>query len=140
MTDSINGSDNGILNWDTPTRIPPNAEVARSSLDVSLASASHITSCSRQTMSTLRSDYLPILIRLQMKTTTNPDLHRTNINIKQANCDSSRLEMEAARASVPFQQTAKEMGRYFVQFYSTQHRSTSILDATDSKKNLYQHT
>ena len=44
MADSINGSDYGILNWDSPTRIPPNAE--QSSPDVSLASASLITSCS----------------------------------------------------------------------------------------------
>ena len=27
MTDSINGSDHGILNWDTPMRVPPNAEL-----------------------------------------------------------------------------------------------------------------
>ena len=26
MADSINGSDHVILNWDTPTRVPPNAE------------------------------------------------------------------------------------------------------------------
>ena len=38
MADSINGSDYGILNWDSPTRVPPNAEP--SSPDVSLASAS----------------------------------------------------------------------------------------------------
>ena len=44
MADSINGSDYGILNWDSPTRVPPNAEP--SSPDVSLASASLITSCS----------------------------------------------------------------------------------------------
>ena len=36
MADSINGSDHGILNWDTPTRVPPNSEP--SSPDVSLAS------------------------------------------------------------------------------------------------------
>ena len=73
MADSINGSDHGILNWDTPTRVPPNAEP--SSTDVSLASASFITSCSWQTLSTLSSDHLPILIRLQMKTTPKLGLH-----------------------------------------------------------------
>ena len=40
MADSINGSNYGILNWDSPTRVPPNAE--QSSLDVSLVSASLI--------------------------------------------------------------------------------------------------
>ena len=60
MAHSIIGSDHGILNWDTPTRVPPNAEP--SSADVSLASASLITSCSWQTLSTLSSDHLPTLI------------------------------------------------------------------------------
>ena len=48
MADSINGSDYGILKWDSPTRVPPNAE--SSSPDVSLASASLITSCSCHTV------------------------------------------------------------------------------------------
>ena len=65
MDYSINGSDYGILNWDSPTRVPPNAEP--SSPDVSLASTSLITSCSWQTLSTLNSDHLPILIRLQIR-------------------------------------------------------------------------
>ena len=67
MYDSINGSDYGILNWHTPTRVSPNAEP--SSTDVSLASASLISSCSWQTLSSLSSYHLPIIIRLQMKTT-----------------------------------------------------------------------
>ena len=53
MADSINGSDYVILNWDSPTRPPSNAEP--SSPDGSLASASLITSCSRQTLLTLSS-------------------------------------------------------------------------------------
>ena len=80
MTDSINASDYGILNWDSPTRVPPNTEP--SSPDVSLASASLITSCSWQTLSTLSSDHLPILIGLQMKTSSNPGLCRTYVNLK----------------------------------------------------------
>ena len=40
MVDSINGSDYGILNCDSPTRVPPNAEP--NSPDVSLASASRM--------------------------------------------------------------------------------------------------
>ena len=94
MADSINGSDHGILNWDTPTRVPPNAEP--SSPDVSLASASVITSCYWQTLSTLSSDHLPILIRLQMKTTPKLGLRQTYVNLKKANWDRYRLEVEAA--------------------------------------------
>ena len=94
MAYSINGSDYGILNWDSPTRVPPNAEP--SSPDVSLASASLITSCSWQTLSTLSSDHLPILIRLQMKSPSNPGLRRTYVNLKKANWDRYRQEVEAA--------------------------------------------
>ena len=93
MDDSINGSDYGILNWDSPTRVPPNAEP--SSPDASLASTFLITSCSWKTLSTLSSDNLPIIILLQMKTTTTPGLRRTYVNLKKANCDRYRQEMEA---------------------------------------------
>ena len=101
MVDSINGSDHGILNWDTPTRVPLNAEP--SSPDVSLASASLITSCSWQTLSTLSSDHLPILIRLQMKTTPKPGLRQTYVNLKKDNWDRYRLEVEAdlSKRSLP---------------------------------------
>ena len=101
MADSINGSDHGIFNWVTPTRVPPNAEP--SSPDVSLASASLITLCSWQTLSTLSSDHLPILIRLQMKTTPKPGLHQTYVNLKKANWDRYRLEVEAtlSKRSLP---------------------------------------
>ena len=94
MADSINGSDYGILNWDSPTTVPPNAEP--SSPDVSLASASLITSCSWQTLSTLSSDHLSNLIRLQMKTSSNPGLRRTYVNLKKAKWDRYRQEVEAA--------------------------------------------
>ena len=108
MDDSINGSNYGILNWDSPTRVPPNAEP--SSPDVSLASTSLITSCSWQTLSTLSSitscswqtlptlssDHLPILIRLQMKTPSHPGLRRTYVNLKKANWDRYRQEVETA--------------------------------------------
>ena len=50
MVDSINGSDYGIFNWDSPPRVPPNAEPG--SLDVLLVLSSLITSCSWQTLST----------------------------------------------------------------------------------------
>ena len=94
MDDSINRSDYGILNWDNPTRVPPNAEP--SAPDVSLASTSLITSCSWQTLSTLNSDHLPILIRLQIKSITTPGLHRTYVNLKKDNWDRYRQEVEAA--------------------------------------------
>ena len=94
MDDSFGASDYGILNWDSPTRVPPNAEP--SSPDILLASTSLITSCSRQTLSTLSLDHLPILIRLQMRATTPPGLRRTYVNLKKDNWDRYRQEVEAA--------------------------------------------
>ena len=94
MDDSINISNYGILNWDSPTRVPPNAEP--SSPDVSLASTSLITSCSWKTLSMLSSDHLPILIRLQMKTTSTSDLRRTYVNLKKADWDRYIQEVETA--------------------------------------------
>ena len=64
--------------------------------DVSLASTSLITPCSWQTRSTLSSDHLPILIRLQMKTTSTAGLRRTYVNLKKADWDRYRQEVETA--------------------------------------------
>ena len=75
------GSDYGILNWNSPTRVPLNGEP--SSPDVSLASAFFITSCSWHTLVTLSSDHLRIFIRLQMKTASNSGLRRTYVNLKK---------------------------------------------------------
>ena len=58
----VSGSNFGILNWDSPTRLPGNANP--SSPDVS--SASLITSTNWQTKTNLGADHLPILISLQM--------------------------------------------------------------------------
>ena len=90
-----------FLTGTPPTRVPPNTEP--SSSDVSLASASLITSCSWQTLSMLSSDHLPILMRLQMKTTPKPGLRQTYVNLKKANWDRYRLEVEAAlsKCSLP---------------------------------------
>ena len=43
-----------------------------------------------------RLHHLPILIRLQIKTTPKPGLRQTYVNLKKANWDRYRLEVEAA--------------------------------------------
>ena len=88
----VSGSNFGILNWDSPTRLPGNANP--SSPDVSLASASLITSTNWQTKTKLGSDHLPILISLQMEHTINPIPHRTSFNLKKANWDRYNREIE----------------------------------------------
>ena len=70
----------GILNWNSPIRLPCNANP--SCPDVSSASASLITSTNCQTKTKLGSEHLPILISLQMDFTINPIPHRTSFNFK----------------------------------------------------------
>ena len=62
---------------------------------------------------TLSSDHLPILIRLQMKTTTNPGLHRTHFNINKANLDRCILEVEATLSKRPFLTDCQKDGNIF---------------------------
>ena len=88
----ISGSNFVILNWDSPTRLPGNANP--SFPEVSLASASLITSTNWQTKTNLGSDHLPILISLQMDFTINPIPHRTNFNLKNENWERYRKDIE----------------------------------------------
>ena len=92
LADSICNSDFDILNWDTPTRLPSNA--TPSSPDVSLASSSLITSTNWNTITTLGSDHLPILIRLQTTVSVTPASHRTYVNLKKTNWASFTQEIE----------------------------------------------
>ena len=81
-----------IIYWDSPARLPGNANP--SSPDVSLASASLITSTNWQKKTHLGSDYLPILISLQMYVTITTIQHRTSTNLKTANWDRYSREIE----------------------------------------------
>ena len=87
----ISGPTSVYLFWDSPTRLPSNANP--SSPDVSLASASLITSTNWQTKTNLGSDHLLILISMQMDITINIP-HRTSFNLKKANWDRYRKEIE----------------------------------------------
>ena len=99
MVDLINSSNFGILNWDTPTRLPSNA--TPSSPDVSLASASLIASTNWQTLTTMGSDHLPILIRLQTTVQVSPAKRRTYVNLKRANWERYEQEIEDKLDSYP---------------------------------------
>ena len=82
----------GFTNWDSPTRLQGNANP--SSPDVSLASASLITSTNWQTRTHLGSDHLPIIISLQTYVTINPIQHRSSINMKKENWDRYSRNIE----------------------------------------------
>ena len=92
LENMISGSNFGILNWDSPTRLPGNANP--SSPDSSLASASLITSTNWQTKTNLGSDHQPILISLQMYLTINPIPHRTSFNLKKGNWNRYRKDID----------------------------------------------
>ena len=85
------------LNTDSPTRLPGNANP--SSPDVSLASASLITSSEWQTHTTMSSDHLSILIGLQTTATSSPARHRTYINLKQPDRTGYKQEIERKLSS-----------------------------------------
>ena len=92
LADSVSISSFALLNTDSPTRLPGNADP--SSPDVSLASASLITSSEWQTHTTMSSDHLPILIGLETTATSSPARHRTYINLKKADCTGYKQEIE----------------------------------------------
>ena len=111
LADEINLSDYGILNEDSPTRVPNNAEP--SSPDVSLASSSLLTSSTWNTLTTLSSDHLPILIRLQMKTSSQPGRHRTYINLKKANWEGYQQEVEDILSLEPLPTDCQKQEKIF---------------------------
>ena len=80
--DSVSISSFAVLNTDLPTILPGNTNP--SSPDVSLASASLITSSEWQTHTTMSSDHMPILIGLQTTATSSSARHRTYISLKKA--------------------------------------------------------
>ena len=111
----VSGSNFGLLNWDSPTRLPGNANP--SSPDFSLASASLITSTNWQTMANQGSDHLPILISLQMYVTITQIQHHTSINLKRANWDrySRGIEAKLRKRRIPIdcQKKRKVLAYYY---------------------------
>ena len=79
LADSVSIYSFAVLNTDSPTRLPGNADP--SSPDVSLASL--ITSSEWQTHTTMSSYHLSFLIGLQTTATSSPARHRTYINLKK---------------------------------------------------------
>ena len=88
IADTTNGSTSGNLNRDTPTRFPSKEDPC--SRDDSLASSSIISPISWQTLTSLGSDHLPILIRLQMNPFLIPGRCRTYINLKKGKAHTPR--------------------------------------------------
>ena len=126
----VTGSNFGILNWDSPTRLPGNANP--SSPDVSLASASLITSTNWQTKTNLGSDHLPNCISLQMDVTITPIQHRTSINLKNANWDRYSREIEDKLSKKRLPTDCQKKKRSCMPLLLKQHHTTYPLDDTES--------
>ena len=97
MDDSINISNFGILNWDSPpppTRVPPKAESSSPHDLISINFPHHLMLMADPVNPS--SDHLPILIRLQMKSTSTPGLRQTYVSLKKADWDRFRQEVETA--------------------------------------------
>ena len=132
----VSGSNFGILNWDSPARLPGNANP--SSPDVSLASVSLITYTNWQTKTNLGSDHLPILNSLQMDITITLIQHRTSINMKKANFDRYRREIEYKLNKRRLPTNCQKGERSCVPSFLKQHHTTYPLDDTESRKSRFQ--
>ena len=83
IADQINASTYACLNEDTPTRLPANGQPT--SPDISIASASLLTSAEWYTVTALNSDHLPIIVKIATMPQTTPACHRSYINFTKAN-------------------------------------------------------
>ena len=83
LENMLSCSNFGILNWDSPTRLPGNTNPFFPY--VSLASDSLITYTNWQTKTNIGSDHLSILISLQLDFTINPIPHCTSFNLSKEN-------------------------------------------------------
>ena len=132
----VSGSNFGILNLDSPTRLSGNANP--SSPDVSLGSASLITSTNWQTNTNLGSGYLPILISMQMDVNINLIQHRSSMNLKQANWDRYSREIEDKLSKRRLRPATKKEKIYCVPSFVQQHHATYSLDDTVSTQSRFQ--
>ena len=93
----------------------------------------------------LNSDHLPILIRLQIKTTTKPGLRQTYVNLKKANWDRYRQEVEAplSKRSLPTDCQRDEKILRTILLKATSHRlheepvPAEILDVMTRRGDLH---
>ena len=129
----VSGFNFVILNWDSLTRLPDNAN--QRSPGISLASSSLITSTNWKTKSNLCSDHLPILISLQMDATINPIQDCFRINLRKENLERYSREIEDKMSKRP---TAKKEKRSCVPWFLKQHHTTYPLDDTDSTQSQLQ--
>ena len=99
IADEIGNSDFGTLNDDNPTRLPSNGP--QSSPDVSIASQSILPYATWEVKTSLGSDHLPILIKLQSDIKPTTSDKRTFINFRKANWEDFKNQTEDDFSQLP---------------------------------------
>ena len=99
LSSEISQSDFGVLNEDTPTRLPKNG--SESSPDVSLASMSLMALAEWSTYAELGSDHLPIVISLQTNDEIQWSQTRNFVNFTKARWDDFLEETEDRISKLP---------------------------------------
>ena len=99
LADVINASNFGVLNQDTPTRLPNDGTAT--SPDISLASDEILLSTSWHTSNALSSDHLPITITLQLEPIIKYAVNRRYVNSKKANWTAYTEEVEEKLIALP---------------------------------------
>ena len=101
FSNKIIDSNFGILNLDTPTRLPTSGQPT--SPDLSLASLSLLPYTSWETSTTLGSDHLPITIKCSTSITPQYSEKQTFINFKKANWQefTEQTESEFSKLNQP---------------------------------------
>jgi hypothetical protein len=111
LADEIGMSNFGVLNTDTPTRLPTSGQPT--SPDVSLASADLLTSATWTTSTTLSSDHLPITLTLKNSPDTLPAPKRTFVNFNRADWTTFKTDTETAFAEAEEQPDALQGEKLF---------------------------
>ena len=99
LADIIGDSNLGVINEDSPTRLPSNGPA--SSPDITLASLSLLPYASWETRTSLGSDHLPIIVTLVTDVKPIKSENRTYINFRKANWDKFEEETEAEFSKLP---------------------------------------
>ena len=84
IAETIGDSNFGILNNDSPTRLPPSDSQQPSSPDLSLASMALLPYSSWETITALGSDHLPIVISCETNIQAQYSERKTFVNFKKA--------------------------------------------------------
>ena len=98
LADEIGNSDFGVINEDSPTRLPSNGP--QSSPDISLASLALLPYITWETKTEMGSDHLPITIKIETEIKQITSDIRIYINFKKADWTAFQTETEVEFAKL----------------------------------------